>query len=62
MRDEEIRAKFRANAALALDGTAARKLEEELLALDSRSDAGQVLVQLGRARMNGAGVLSPSEG
>src|SRR5439155_2551934 len=61
MQDEDIREKFRANAGLALGGTAARKLEEELLALDSRSDAGQVLIPLGRARMNETGVLSPSK-
>jgi len=62
MRDQDIRGKFQANATLALGETAARKLGIELLALDSRSDVGDVLVHLGRAKSNEPGVLSPTGG
>jgi 2-methylcitrate dehydratase PrpD len=47
--DDEVRAKFRDNAALALDAADTRALEEAILALERQDDLGAALAPLRRA-------------
>ncbi len=60
MRDEDIREKFRANAALALGDGGARKLETGLLELDSSPSAAGILSQLGAAALREPGAVPAS--
>ncbi len=49
MGDDEVVAKFRANAALALDAGSVGELESALLALESQDDLAACLAPLRRA-------------